>query len=105
MRVITRGGGRAYNKNKKSVTHTNTESSPPQKSVSQSAQDRKSILRSPLRGRSQKEGNADSSTQGNCRWKKAARPKSAWTLTKQTSKTDGEEKVRGSYGFLPDELQ
>ena len=89
-----RGGGRASKKNKKSPTQANTKSRPPQKSASQSAQGRKSILWSPSMGRSQKAGDAGSGMPGNGRGKKAALSKSALTLTKQTSKTDG-AKSRG----------
>ena len=85
----TRGGGRASKKNQKSTTQTTTKSRPPQKSASQSAQGRKSILWIPLRRRSQKAGDATSGTPGKRRGKKAALSKSALTLTKQTSKTDG----------------
>ena len=90
----TRGGGRASKKNKKSPTQTNTKSRPPQKSASQSAQGRESILWRPSRGRSQKAGDADSGTPGNGEKKKAARSKSVSTSTMQTSKTDG-AKSRG----------
>ena len=90
----TRGGGRASKKNKKSATQTNTKSRPPHKSASQSAQGRKSILWIPLRGRSQKAGDADSGTPGNGRGNIAACSKSGSSSTKQTSKTDG-AKSRG----------
>ena len=63
----TRGGGRASKKNRKSATQTNTKSITPQKSASQSAQVRKSILRRPSIGRSQKSGDANSGTTGNGR--------------------------------------
>ena len=90
----TRGGGRASQKHKSSKTHTTTKSDPPQKSASQSAQGRKSILQSPSQGRSQQAGAADSGTREKVKRTKAARSKSASRSTLQTSKTDG-AKSRG----------
>ena len=84
----TRGGGIASKKDKTSANQTNTKSRPPQKPASQSAQVRKSILRRPLRGRSQKSGNANSNTPRNKKGKKAACSKSTSKSTNKASKTD-----------------
>ena len=72
----TRGGGRASKKKKISKTQTTTKSGPPQKSVSQSAQGQKSIVRSQSRGRSQQAGSANSGTPKK-RTKKKQRPPKA----------------------------
>ena len=58
----TRGGECASKKKKTSQTQPNTKSRPPQKSTSLSAQGRKSIIRSPSRGRSQQAGASNSGT-------------------------------------------
>ena len=90
----TRGGGRASRKNKPFKTHQNPKSGPPPKSASQSAPRRQSILRSPLREKSQQAGAADSGTPEKGKKKKAARSKSASRSTLRTLKTDG-AKSRG----------
>ena len=58
---------------KKPATQTTTKSRTPQKSASQSAQGRKTILGSPSMRITQKLGNADSGTPGNGQGKKSAR--------------------------------
>ena len=73
----TRGGGRASKKKESSKTLTTTKSGPPWKYASLLAQGQKSILRSPLRGRSQQVGAADSGAHEKGKKKKAACSKSA----------------------------
>ena len=91
-----RGGGHASKKNKPPKTQTTTKSGPPSKSAYRSAPLRKSILRSPSRGKSQQAGAADSGTPEKWKRKKAARSKSASRSTLRSLKTDN-AKSRGRY--------
>ena len=115
-RVVTKkryeGRWMRLQEKQKSKTQTTTKSGPSQKSASRSAQGRKSILRSPSQGISQQAGAADSGTpeknnkeKNNALQERIEVEFADLENRRRQIARSVQEKVRESYGFLPDECR